>query len=323
MANSGNRLLYILKYLYQMTDEEHYLTAHRIVEYLETVGIHTHRQTVISDIDELTKFGFDIVCKKSSQNRYYINDRDFSMSELTLLVDAVSAARTITQEQSDILVNKLSGLTSSYNAKKLIKMAEKGRIKSDNPDTLQIIDAINRAIDSKKQISYKYFDIDEHLETAYRYGGKSTRISPYDLVWVEDRYYLIGFSIKHKKEITIRVDRMSDVKVTKDTCVPAPDGYDVNNYIKHVFRMYDGTMQNVELKCLTKDVINSVIDKFGTDVIVERGDDDSAVITVKASVSKTFYSWVFQFGGEIEIISPKALRLEYKKMCRGIVKQYK
>ena len=53
MANSGNRLLYILKYLHRMTDEEHYLTAHQIVEYLETVGIHTHRQTVISDIDEL------------------------------------------------------------------------------------------------------------------------------------------------------------------------------------------------------------------------------------------------------------------------------
>ena len=115
MANSGNRQLHILKYLYLMTDEDHYLTAHRIVEYLETVGIHTHRQTVCADIEELVRFGFDIVCVKSSQNRYYIKDRKFSMSELTLLVDAVSASRTITQEQSDVLVKKLSGLTSSYN----------------------------------------------------------------------------------------------------------------------------------------------------------------------------------------------------------------
>lgn len=40
MANSGYRQLSILKYLYQRTDDEHYLTAHQIVEYLESLGIH-------------------------------------------------------------------------------------------------------------------------------------------------------------------------------------------------------------------------------------------------------------------------------------------
>jgi predicted DNA-binding transcriptional regulator YafY len=306
-----------------MTDGEHYLTAHQIVEYLETVGIHTHRQTVSSDIEELKNLGIDVVCVKSSQNRYYINDRAFTMPELTLLVDAVSAARSITQEQSDVLIKNLSELAGSYNAKKLIKMAEKGRIKSDNPDIMEIIDTINRGMDLNKQLSYKYFDIDENLEPNYRYDGKSVKISPYDLVWIEDRYYLVGFSVKHKKEITVRVDRMSDVKVTKDIRVPAPDGYNVDNYIKHVFKMFDGTMQTVEFKCMTKETVIAVIDKFGTDVIVEPSKDDTyTVITVEASVSKTFYSWVFQFGNNMEIISPKLVRTEYSKMCQEIVKLY-
>lgn len=172
MANAGNRIIYILKYLHEYSDEEHYLTIHQIIEHLESLGIHTYRQTVISDIEEIKGLGVDVVCIKSSQNRYYINKRDFSMSELTLLVDAVSAARTITQQQSEILINKIARLSSAYNANKLVKMAERGRIKSNNFDIMDIIEAINRGIDSNKQISYKYFDIDENLEQAYRYGGK-------------------------------------------------------------------------------------------------------------------------------------------------------
>lgn len=324
MANSGDRVIYILRYLYEYTDDEHYATVHQLLDHLEKLGIHSHRQTVISDIGELVQLGFDIVCVKSTQNRYYINDRKFSMPELTLLVDAVAASRTITKEQSSILISKIASLSSSYNSVKLLKMAERGRTKSENPDIMEIIDTINRGIETKKQLSYKYFDINENLEQKLRYGGKSIRISPYDLVWVDDRYYLIGFSVKHKKEISLRVDRMTDVKLTKDICVPVPDGYDVNKYLKQVFKMYDGSTQTVELKCFTKDVINSVIDKFGADIaIAPTESDDYSLITVNVSVSKTFYSWVFQFVKDIEIVSPGTVREEFKRLCQEVLKQYR
>lgn len=57
MANAGNRLIYILKCLHEYSDGEHYLTIHQIIEHLESLGIHTHRQTVISDIDEIKRLG--------------------------------------------------------------------------------------------------------------------------------------------------------------------------------------------------------------------------------------------------------------------------
>lgn len=324
MSTSGDRVIYILRYLYENTDDEHYATVHQLLDHLKKFDIHSHRQTVVSDIEGLVQLGFDIVCVKSTQNRYYISDRKFSMPELTLLVDAVAASRTMTKELSNILINKIASLSSIYNAEKLFKMTERSRVKSENPDIMEIIDTINRGIESKKQLSYKYFDINESLEQNFRYGGKSVRISPYDLVWVDDRYYLIGFSVKHKKEITLRVDRMSDVKLTKDICVPVPDGYDVNKYIRHVFKMFDGSMQMVELKCFSKEVINSVIDKFGADIAIAPTEtDDYSLITVNVSVSKTFYSWVFQFGKDIEIISPVTVRDGFKQLCQGVVKQYK
>ena len=40
-------------------------------------------------------------------------------------------------------------------------------------------------------------------------------------------------------------------------------------------------------------------------------------------LSKTFYSWVFQFGNDIEIVSPVTVREEFKRLCQGVLKQYR
>ncbi|NLJ16477.1 MAG: hypothetical protein GX346_05040 [Clostridiales bacterium] len=96
------------------TDTGHYLTVQQMISQLEEIGIEAFCKTVISDIEQLVAFGVDIICVKSTQNRYYINSRTFTLPELKLLVDAVEASRFITQEQSDVLMNKLMSLTSSH-----------------------------------------------------------------------------------------------------------------------------------------------------------------------------------------------------------------
>lgn len=106
MANFGNRILYILKYLYELTDSENYLTAQQIIDLLAAEGIHTQRKTIIADIGDLMDCGVNITCVKSKQNRYNINSRMFTLPELTLLKDAVSASRMLTQEQKAIRLLK-------------------------------------------------------------------------------------------------------------------------------------------------------------------------------------------------------------------------
>lgn len=103
-SDTKARILYILKILIQETDEDHYITVQQIIDRLAEHGISAYRKTVISDIQQLSEFGFNIVCVKSSQNRYHINNGIFTLSELKLLVDAVEVSQFITQSKSAELI---------------------------------------------------------------------------------------------------------------------------------------------------------------------------------------------------------------------------
>ena len=85
-----DRTLYVLKYLWENTDEDHPATVSDILAALENENIKVERHALMSDIEQLTEFGIDIVCVKSSPNRYFIGQRSFELPELKLLVDAVN-----------------------------------------------------------------------------------------------------------------------------------------------------------------------------------------------------------------------------------------
>ena len=83
-----NRPLHILKYLWDHTDEEHPAIITDILAHLEGCGIHTNRKTVASDLADLQDSGFDVVCNKSRQNKYFIGNRSLELAELKMIVDA-------------------------------------------------------------------------------------------------------------------------------------------------------------------------------------------------------------------------------------------
>ena len=60
MAETKSRILYILKYLLQNTDAEHYATTGDILTYLKENGISCDRKTIPGDIAKLCDIGIDI-----------------------------------------------------------------------------------------------------------------------------------------------------------------------------------------------------------------------------------------------------------------------
>ena len=59
MTESKSRLLYILKYLWQNTDEEHFASTADIVSGLAEKDIDIDRHTLPADIEALQRAGFD------------------------------------------------------------------------------------------------------------------------------------------------------------------------------------------------------------------------------------------------------------------------
>lgn len=67
------RQVFILKVLYEHTDENHSLTIAQILKILrDDYGMDSYRKTIKEDIDLLIDAGFDIEFIKSSQNQYHI-----------------------------------------------------------------------------------------------------------------------------------------------------------------------------------------------------------------------------------------------------------
>lgn len=89
MQNSTNmRILELLRYLYERTDENHPATVSDIIAHLNGKEIQAMRQTVYADTNALIEAGIDIVVVKSTQNQYFMGSRLFEYRELKMLTDA-------------------------------------------------------------------------------------------------------------------------------------------------------------------------------------------------------------------------------------------
>lgn len=312
------RVLHIYQILRKYTDEAHPLTTNQIIRLLEQdYGTTMHRTTVPGDIEALKEAGIRVVSRRARQNKYYLAEGEFELSELKILIDAVEASKFITEEKSKKLKEKLAGLTSIQQAEKLTRhTVTSGRARADNEKGYQIVDAVNEAINTGKRISFYYTDIDGRKKIVLRNDGKPYIISPYTLIWNGDFYYLLGFDHGKDEMRTYRVDRILDQpEILKENADSVPEGFDLGRYTREVFRMYDNEeVREVELLC-SYTVMKHLVDQFGMDIRIRRAGKGWFKLEVNVCTSPTFYGWVFQFGGNIRISGPEDVREEYKKMA--------
>ena len=264
-----DRTLYVLKYLWKNTDEDHPATVSDILAALEAENIKVERHALMSDIEKLTEFGIDIVCVKSSPNKYFIGQRTFELPELKLLVDAVESSRFISAAQSGRLVGKLCGVASTHQATELNRhLYIDGRVKSDSRTLYYTVDLIHKAINDRKRIRFKYIEYTAEKKKVYKHNGCIYEFSPYAMLWHDDRYYVLGYSERHGKIVKFRVDRIAKAEATDIPSVKEPADFEPVSYLKNIIAMYDGRMERVRLKC-EADMMKVIIDCFGADVYTE------------------------------------------------------
>lgn len=306
------RLLHVLKFLTERTDEDHGLTVAQLTKLLEAAGITVDRKTIYSDIETLCTFGYDIQSTKGKNGGYRLLSRDFELSELVLLTDAVQSSRFITEKKSSALIKKLEALTSVHQGKSLARQVQvSGRIKSMEETIFYSVDTLHNAIANDRKISFNYFDRNRNKEKVLRHGGKLYEVSPLSLCWDDEYYYLLAHEEESDGIRHYRVDKMLNITVT-DKKRTQPAGFDSATYTDKLFGMFGGEECMVTLRC--KDSLAGVIiDRFGKDVPFRLGDDGYFELTAKLILSPVFYGWVMSFGGNIIIKSPSAAAEELIK----------
>ena len=322
------RLLYIIDILSRKSDEDHPLSATDIMDFLrEDYGVECERKTVYDCIENLNNYGYEII-KSQSPRGYFMTPYYFEPAELRLLIDAVQAADFISAKKTKSLIKKFSSFASEYQYKKLEKQVYiDNRNKCANENLFIVIDVIDSAILSKKQIEVVYRRRKIVDGKTARYEEKTMIINPYALIWADDHYYLVGNYSKYNNLIHLRIDRLKSVKVL-DTysrhfseVSPYQAFFDIADYSNKHLSMFSGDIKPVEMIC-NNTMIEDFIDQFGEKIIMRPYDDENFIVKVDVAVTDGLVAWIMQYGNKIKVKSPKELKNMIVDKTNSILELY-
>ena len=300
-------LLRILQILEQYSDIDHPLKQEDIARYLDRdFGIVIERKAIGRNILLLKDAGYDIL---SDRRGCYLVSREFEDSELRLLIDGVLASKHITAKHSKELIEKLCSLSNKYfrsHVKNIWSVNEWS--KTDNQALFYNIEIIDAAIEQGKQIAFCYnkYGADKKLHKT-----SDQRVTPYQMVLRNQRYYLIACNEKWKNLGHYRLDRITDIRLTDEPATPLrslpghESGIDYKEYATSLPYMFTDQLENIEFLA-ELGIVDQIVDWFGDNARIEQS-GDKLKVSVKVSPMAMEY-WAMQYLNFVEILSPISLR---------------
>ena len=216
ILETRTRILRILQILQTETDAEHPITIVEIGRLLkDRWNLDAYRITVQQDIEAMIAPGYPIAVVRSTQNRYYIRERLFSLPELKLLIDAVESGKFITRKKSRILADKLTTLANIHDAgalKRNISLAD--RVKTENEAGYEILDALNDAINAGVKVSFRYFEYSGTKRRKLKNGGEPYIAASNNVIKVNNAFERLGavFIITSAISMFLQVKDLTDIR---------------------------------------------------------------------------------------------------------------
>ena len=316
--------LRILQILQKHSDYDHPLTQEDIIKYLDSeYGIQMERKAIGKNIANLRDGGIEIgSCRAGS----YIDRREFEDSELRLLIDGVLQSKHITARHSKDLIEKLCGLSNKYfrsHIKNVYSINDWS--KTDNQTLFYNIDVVDEAISTGKQVQYDYnkYGIDAKL-----HKSSFQRVSPYQLILHNQRYYLMGYSDYWGNMTFHRLDRITNMRIYEKNATPIKEvegyenGIDFKQIASTMPYMYTDTPERIEFVA-DSFIVDQIVDWFGRDIKM------TSVLGIEGKVKVELFAsplamehWALQYLNHVEVKKPQELREKIKASLAEAMKKY-
>lgn len=309
--------LKVLKILKNESDKNHPLTlqkiADRLAEESDLTGNSTrgNRHTARAYIEALQEDDYPIVRTNSG---YYI-EPDFEDAELRMLIDSVLFSN-LPLDTAEKLIEKLKKLGNKRFKPKVRHVYNLSSLKrSDNEQIMSSIDIISDAISLHKKISFTYNSYGTDFLLHPR-SSEPYKVSPYQMVTTNGRYYLISNTEGHDNISHYRIDRMTDVKMLNEPARellsesnPITDCIGGLNLPKHLAEhIYMFSGETISVKFWTDDfMMDCLIDWFSKDFRILKEQDNTILVEVNVNEQAIKY-WIMQFGEFVEVVTPVSLR---------------
>ena len=348
MPVSGKKtlILNILDILRRYSDEEHRLSQKDIVDILRReYDMIVERKSIRRNILSLREYGYEIEYSETvrmipnrrtgeMEESYLWSDfylvRDFTDSELRLLIDGLLFSKHIPYSQCRELVEKLEGLSNTYFRSRVRHIRTMPDTMPPNKQLCYTIEVLDDAISQMKQAAFCYnsYGVDKKLHPRLNEDGsvKEYVVSPYQIAAANGRYYLICNTQPHANVSHYRLDRITDIRLLDTAIRPAKTvqglehGFDLPKHMAEHLYMFSGESRPVRFR-MKKSILNDVIDWFGTDI--HFSDESSDEVTASVSVNlKAMRLWAIQYGPYVKVLSPQSLAEEVKQDIQQALSQY-
>lgn len=327
MEQTKLRLLRVLSIIRE-SDEDHPITANQIVRQLALYGMQAERKAVLRDIAALQDYGYDILLLEDNKLGYYLASREFEDWELKVIMDAIAGAGFLTSENSEDLCKRIASLASKERQAVLRSATPVfSSVKNGDPTTKNAIDQLLTAIRKKKKVGFRYVSTGNDLEKHLRNDGAEYQISPYALIWRQDRYYLIGNYERYKTLSYYRLDRIRELRLLDEPIVPMEEllgpnaDMQMKEYINRNLNNYGGKQTRIRLR-VDADMTDLLVDTFGSDFRIETVLDKKMIVSVTVSDGWGLNAWLLQHGDCVEILEPEEIRDEFVHILGQISEKY-
>jgi predicted DNA-binding transcriptional regulator YafY len=317
-------LLRILQILQKHSDCDHPMTQDEIVDRLDKdYGILIERKAVGRNVSLLKEADVDIV--STPREGCYLACRDFEDTELKLLIDSVLCSQHINPKQSADLIEKLCKQGNKYfrsHVKNIHTVNDWN--KTENAALFFNIEMVDTAIEAGKQLQYDYnkYGLDKKL-----HKSSFQRVSPYQLILHNQKYYLMAYSDYWGNMVFHRLDRISNIQLYDQPAqqlrqIPGYEsGIDYKKISSTMPYMYTDEPERITFLADVA-IIDQIIDWFGKDIIIQKTEDEKVVSIALWASPNAMEHWATQYINYVEVLTPVHLRDKIRQDLQKATEKY-
>lgn len=266
-------------------------------------------RTIYRDIDSISSAGIPIYATQgkgggiSILNDYTLDKSLFSEQEQEQMLTALQGMVATTEENSNELLTKLSGLFQINSTNWIEVDFSDWAHRTPQQDTFNII---KEAIFQKRVISFYYFS---------GKGNKEKRnVRPIRLVFKSKSWYLYSFCLLRNDYRFFKLTRIKELEMLSETFTQDFTPTKIEKQIQ-----VENTVA-VKLK-FDRQAAFRVYDEF-TDSITEDS-QGNLYVQIDLPDNEVLYSYVMSFSDSVEVIEPQSIREQMKKRLQKMQEKYR
>lgn len=333
-------IINILDILKRYTDANHKLSQKQIADILKNeYNTVVERKTIKRNIMNLIDFGYDIeytetvryiknkngVKEESSIFSDFYLSREFTDGELRLLIDSLMFNRYLPARQCKEMINKIEGLSNEYFKSRVGHVVNMPDNMPRNNQVFYTLEMLDEAISSNKQVSFVYnnYGTDKKLHPR---KNEPYIINPYQMVAVNDKYYLICNVDKYDNVANFRLDRITEIKILNNKVKPKKqvkgleNGLNLPKHMAEHIYMFSGDSVRVMFRT-KKYLLSEIFDWFGKDVTFSDETDEEVTCSVYVN-EMAMRKWALQYALHVRVLSPQSMVDGVKEDLKKAMRNY-